>query len=525
MIAQAKAIAKRHWPHLRLRTILLSTLILVAALPGFGALFLRVYENVLVRQTEAELIAQGAALSAAAAIAWPGYIPPSAGPTPPDDYQPEPPAIDLRSSAILPDRPPPTVAEGRPDALTRAVAARLVPAFTETSHTTLASIQMLDRSGLIVSGSDIGRSYAALPEVERALHGEPATTLRRNQGYHRTFPVEWLSRSANLRIHHARPIIVQGRVVGALLLARSPPPLYMGLYRDAGKIAIGILAILLFVIVLSGLLSRAIVRPIQRLGLATREVARGGAGAVPEMPEMAAVEIQALYADFAQMAAAIERRSRYLRDFAHAVSHEFKTPLAGIRGAVELLQDHHDIMSAEERRRFLANAAIDADRLALLVTRLLELARADMTRVDGEASDLALALRRIADAYDGPAFAIRLNLPPRLPHVAVPPSTIEAVIDNLIENSRQAGAGHCAITASWIDDEARILVADDGPGIAAADRDRLFEPFFTTRRTAGGTGLGLSIARSLLDACGGQIRLVDSAAGCVIEITVPAAQR
>jgi signal transduction histidine kinase len=520
MIARAKAVAKRHWPHLRLRTILLSTFILVAALPGFGALFLRVYENVLVRQTEAELIAQGAALSASAAIDWPGYAPPR--PVAEQRYQPEPRAIDLRSSAILPDRPAPTAAPGKPDAMALAVAARLIPVFTETSRTTLAAIQMLDRTGRIVSGADIGMTYAALPEVDRALHGVPATMLRRNRDYNRTFPVEWLSRSANLRIHHARPIVVRGQVVGVLLLSRSPPALYMGLYRDAGKIAFGIAVILVIIIVLSGLLSRAIVRPIERLGVATREVARGGAVMMPAMPELAAIEIQALYADFAQMAAAIERRSRYLRDFAHAVSHEFKTPLAGIRGAVELLQDHHDTMSAEERQRFLANAATDADRLALLVTRLLELARADMTRVDGASSDLALALRRIADAYGGPAFAVRLELPSQPLRVAVPPSTIEAVVGNLIENSRQAGAHHCAIEVSRDEAVVQIVVADDGPGISPADRERLFEPFFTTRRATGGTGLGLSIARSLLDACGGTIALADTLAGCTIVIVVPA---
>jgi signal transduction histidine kinase len=522
MIGRAKSIARRHWPRLRLRSILLSTFILVAALPGFGALFLRVYENVLVRQTEAELIAQDAALASAAALEWPGTTPPLPGGTASKDYRPEPPAIDLRSSAILPDRPAAQIVVGAPDSAAMAVARRLMPAFTETSRTTLASIQMLDRSGRIVSGSGTGKSYAALPEVDRALHGEPATTLRRNGAYHRILPVEWLSRSANLRIHHARPIIVQGRVVGALLLARTPPPLYIGLYRDAGKIAIGICIILLIIVVLSGLLSRGIVRPIQRLGLATRDVARGGAGAVPAMPEMAAVEIQALYADFAQMAAAIERRSRYLRDFAHAVSHEFKTPLAGIRGAVELLQDHHDTMSAEERRRFLANAATDADRLALLVTRLLELARADMTRVDGETSDPTLPLRRIADAYDAPGFAVRLDLPEQALRTAVPPSTIEAVIGNLIENSRQAGAGHCTIGVSRAAVMVQILVTDDGPGIAPADRERLFEPFFTTRRASGGTGLGLSIARSLLDASGGTISLADTFAGCAIVIAIPA---
>ena len=65
MIGALKDWAKRHWPPLRLRTILFLTLLFVAALPGIGAVFLRVYENTLVQQTEAELIAQGAALAGA----------------------------------------------------------------------------------------------------------------------------------------------------------------------------------------------------------------------------------------------------------------------------------------------------------------------------------------------------------------------------------------------------------------------------------------------------------------------------
>ncbi len=97
------------------------------------------------------------------------------------------------------------------------------------------------------------------------------------------------------------------------------------------------------------------------------------------------------------------------------------------------------------------------------------------------------------------------------------------MIGSLIENSRQAGATHCTIAAGIDAGMAHILVADDGPGIPAADRDRLFEPFFTTRRAAGGTGLGLPIARSLLDACGGAIALQETAIGCAIRVSVPVA--
>jgi signal transduction histidine kinase len=161
------------------------------------------------------------------------------------------------------------------------------------------------------------------------------------------------------------------------MLSRSPRGLFLGIYQDRGKIALGAGLIFAVLLVLVGLLSRGIARPIEALGRATENVARG-AVAIPDPPVTAAVEIRALYENFASMAARIERRSRYLRDFAAAVSHEFKTPIAGIRGALELLEDHEDAMSPEERRRFLSNATKDADRLSLLLERLLHLARADM---------------------------------------------------------------------------------------------------------------------------------------------------
>ncbi|HYD37335.1 MAG TPA: sensor histidine kinase, partial [Allosphingosinicella sp.] len=105
MIRAAKDLAKRHWPALRLRTLLFLTLLLVAALPGVGAVFLRVYENTLVQQTEAELIAQGAVLAGAYRAAWPEpFADPSPGP-----LRPERPTIDLNAMPILGEQ-----ASGRP---------------------------------------------------------------------------------------------------------------------------------------------------------------------------------------------------------------------------------------------------------------------------------------------------------------------------------------------------------------------------------------------------------------------------
>jgi signal transduction histidine kinase len=220
------------------------------------------------------------------------------------------------------------------------------------------------------------------------------------------------------------------------------------------------------------------------------------------------------------MAEAVDRRSRYLRDFAAAVSHEFKTPLAGIQGAVELLQDHDD-MAPDQRRRFLDNIAADGRRLSALVTRLLDLARADMARPEaGLSVDPRPPVIKAVDARSD-RLAITVRLPADAPRVAVPESTIEMVLSTLLENSRQAGATAVVIEARTDGAALQLTIADDGPGVAPADERRVFEPFFTTRRGEGGAGLGLSIARALLAANRATLELVPSAQGAVFELVLP----
>lgn len=514
MIERLKQVVRRLWPRLRLRTILLLTFTFVAALAGFGALFLRVYENALVRQTEAELIAQASTLSVISALAH--------GRGDVTAPIPREPSIDLRLAPILPTRPAPTKAASLPHASARTWARGLSSVLHLTSAATGTDIELLDNRGLLLTAPQAGADDSGLPEVRAALRGQPTTVLRRNPDYQQPSGVEWLSRAANLRIHLATPVIADGRIVGVLLLSHPPRALLSGLEADRGKIAIGVVLIFGTLVVLSGLLSRGIVRPVEALGIATRAVANGG-GRVPDAPTTAAIEIQALYRDFGSMAEAIECRSRYLRDFAHAVSHEFKTPLAGIGGAVELLQDHAD-MAAPDRDRFLANIAEDATRLTQLVSRLLDLARADMGEaLDGVTTDPIVAVRRVADAQ--PGFDVRLDLASALPQVAVPQGAIEAVLTSLIENSRQSGAERVTISGEATFDELILTVSDNGPGVPPGDRDRVFEPFFTSRRTEGGTGLGLPIARSLLEAQGGTLALdQDAQSGATFRISLPLAR-
>nr|WP_246328800.1 HAMP domain-containing sensor histidine kinase [Brevundimonas lenta] len=477
----------------------------------------------MVRQTEAELVAQTAALSATAEALWPGsrLAPPTAAQRDaPDWYRPETATIDLGSTPVLPARPPATAA-GPPDPAAQAVGARLDAVMQETSRTTLASIIFLDRNGVVVSGYGEGGSWRDLPEVSDALAGRSRTVLRRNAAYHPRYSWEWLSRASALRIHHARPVVVNGRVEGVILTSRSPRALFRGIYQDRIKIALGLFGALAVIAFLAVLVSRGIAKPIEALSRTAREVAAGG-GVMPPPPQTAAVEIRTLYEDFGSMAEAVERRSRYLRDFAAAVSHEFKTPLAGIQGAVELLQDHDD-MQPDERQRFLGNIAADGRRLSALVSRLLDLARADMARPEaGLAVDLRPPVLKAVDARS-PDLRIFLDLPDDLPPVAAPAASLEVVLSTMLENSRQAGAAAVRLAARSAGDTVILSISDDGPGIAPGDAGRIFEPFFTTRRDEGGAGLGLSIARALLAANQATLDLVPSAKGATFEIGLLAA--
>ncbi len=530
------------WPVLRLRWLLFGTLLFVAALPGVGAVWLRVYENALARRTEAELVAQSAALGASAALLWPGADSlPAPAPLPAprndptvsarriDQYDATPSTgIDLRYSPVLDERPTPSVAS-KPEPIALAVAERLNPAIEETKQSTLSSILMLDAQGVLLNGRDKGQSLASLPEIRHALAGQASTVLRRNSAYRYRFPLEWVSRATNIRLHHARSIRVDGQVKGVMLVSRSPSALFRGMWEDRGKIALGAGAIFILLVLLTGVLARAIVRPVENLSRAARALAQGRS-ADPRRPTLQVREIRSLFDDFNAMARSIEQRSRYLRDFAASLSHEFKTPLAGITGGIELLQDHGSTMTPAERDQFLANMAEDTGRLSRLVSRLMELAKADMgaqaegDTTGGTTTDLAPILARLADGLAAADFTITVDAPVALPPIAIAAAPIETVLTTLIENARQSGARHLAICAIRDDQQVQIHLRDDGPGIPPADRDRIFEPFFTSRRAQGGTGLGLPIARALLSNGRGWLELAPGEAGAHFIISLPVGQ-
>ena len=500
MIRWIKAQIKRVWPPLRLRTILLGTLILVASLPGFAAMFLRVYENTLVQQTEAQLTTASAAIAGA----WAG----EKG----DMLARETPSIDLTRLDTL---PPAHVGRARAKADPDAAAATspLMPMVQRLRNATGASVALLDANAVPIPAG--GPSYLDYPEVRQGLSGKTVTVLRPR---HNPYGAEPITRAANIILVHVRPVVADGKVRGLVLIQQEPRDVFAGMWADRWNIAIGAASILLLLLLLAGLLSRAIGRPIETLNSATRDVAQR-AITIPPVSPLAAVEIQSLYESFGTMADRVERRTRYLRDFAAAMSHEFKTPLTGIRGVIELIEEHGDEMGDEERSRFLANAHADADRLSMLVQRLLDLARADMADpISPNPIDARAVLDRIAKEEMSGTFAVQIS---GQAEIAMSEDALTTIAQALIDNSRKAGASRVELHLRMEGNLAILRVSDDGPGIPPADAARIFEPFFTSRRETGGTGLGLPIVQSLINASGGSIASVKSAQGACFEVRVP----
>ncbi|CAH0204821.1 HAMP domain-containing sensor histidine kinase [Roseomonas sp. CECT 9278] len=508
---------RHHKPRI-LAVLLLANLALLV-LPLGGLWMLRLYESALVRQTETELISQAAIIAAAQRAAWLREAGQDAAPQA-IDWAPRFASLDLARDPILPP-PPDAAAPDRPaDPLARAAGAAIAPVLAEAQRVTLAAMRVTDQAGVVVAstGSEDGLSLRALEEVAAALAGQPAARVRARR---EAVPAGAgsISRAAPFRVFVALPVQAGERVIGAVLLSRTPSSLRQALHGKRWELAALSLAMLVVAGGLAGFIAYTVSRPIRAVADQARAVAAGARVEVRRVRRSAVREADELATAIAGMAETLERRAAYISDFAAAVSHEFKTPLAALRGALELLQDHGPGMSAQERANFLAQCMEDVQRLDRLVTRLLDLARAETPQPQdtgraaiGDAFRDAAAGRDIAFAGDATAEA------------AIAPEALRSILGILFDNVRQhAGPqARCAVACRIEGDVVRIGVSDNGRGISGANARRVFDRFFTTARAAGGTGLGLAIARSLAEAAGGGLDLLPGAPGATFELRLPA---
>ena len=523
----------------RLTTILILINLAILALPLGGIAVLRIYESALIRQTESELLAQGAVIAATYGTLFgrlkartdyglaPSYrdATPRSGP-----WQPRKVKLDLATDPIFPPVPDAQISDQPADPVAAALGRDIEPILRDAQFSTLAGLRVVDYRGVIVAttGSDRGRSIYLQEEVQRALSGETVSLMRQRGSQRPQPPLDSISRGTRIRVSVAVPILRDARVLGAVTLLRTPANIRQAIWGKREALAWGGGLVLLIVLGLSLLTALTISRPVRALIDQARRAARGESGAVVPLRHPGTREIAELSETVAAMAKTLEERAGYIRDFAAHVSHEFKTPLTAIRGTVELLRDHAEQLTAEERERFLSMLDADAGRLDRLVRRLLELARADMVSVDPAAApcELASLLEGLANRYRERGLRVELLLPPAPLMARINAETLDSILSSLLDNVRthggEAATAQIALRASHDARSVEIEVGDDGPGLSPHHAARIFEPFFTTARSAGSTGLGLSIAQRLLQAHGGRIELQAAHRGARFRLTLPA---
>jgi two-component system sensor histidine kinase ChvG len=276
------------------------------------------------------------------------------------------------------------------------------------------------------------------------------------------------------------------------------------LYRIRSGLQKVLAVAILFTVGVTLWLAFSITRPLERLSKVATRIAKGETHL--EIPVSGSGELRDLAAALRTMTERLRKRLLDTSAFAADVAHAFKSPLTSIRGASELLaQGAFEDPAARER--FLRNIELDAERLDLLVTRLLQLSRIEASTESVQPLTLSTLLRDVADRSQTPDVDIAVRSPSAA-WVAGRKEDLATAFANLFDNAVKFSPEGATVSVELEEraDELRVLVRDDGPGIPKAVEARLFERFFTTD-TEHGTGLGLSIVRSVVEAHGGKVTL------------------
>lgn len=229
--------------------------------------------------------------------------------------------------------------------------------------------------------------------------------------------------------------------------------------------------------------------------------------------------------------AARERAERDRADLVSVVAHEIRSPLTGVKGFTATLLSRWDRFSDEQKLVMLQAVNADADRVTRLLADLLDVSRIEAGRIvlRRQLVDLAalfdrVVARRVATGLPADRFTVTVD--PDLPELWLDPDKLGQVIDNLVDNALRHGAGLVTLTAAAVPagdvgPGVSVVVTDEGAGVPADLRARIFSRFY--RGGHGGTGLGLYIVRGLVAAHGGMVEAGEGpTGGAAFRVLLPA---
>ncbi|WEJ70527.1 sensor histidine kinase KdpD [Pseudomonas sp. PSE14] len=205
-----------------------------------------------------------------------------------------------------------------------------------------------------------------------------------------------------------------------------------------------------------------------------------------------------------------------------SVSHDLRTPLTSMRGAIDSLLALGDAIPPDDRRELLESTRDEAERLDRYIQNLLDMTRLGhgglkLSRDWVSPGDIVGSTLNRLRAVVAP-YRVETRVPPELPLLYVHAALIEQALVNVLENAARFSPpqGRLRVAVEQGEEELRFLVSDEGPGIPQAEREKIFDMFYTAARGdrgGQGTGLGLAICQGMVGAHGGRITVEDGIDG------------
>lgn len=208
---------------------------------------------------------------------------------------------------------------------------------------------------------------------------------------------------------------------------------------------------------------------------------------------------------------ALARTEQLRNALLSSISHDLRTPLAAILASASSLKDFGERFAPDVRLDLVTTIQEEAERLNRFVANLLSMTKLESgaLEIDRQTFDVVEVLNRVVARFDRPERPVHRDFPEHALMITGDPILLEQALGNVVENAARYGPPRAPIVvrASLVASVVLIEVEDYGPGVPAADLDRIFEKFYRSSGTATvqGTGLGLSIARGLVEAMDGSI--------------------
>jgi signal transduction histidine kinase len=357
----------------------------------------------------------------------------------------------------------------------------------------IAIVLSEEGSAQVMAAAGVGAERVLPPGSATPIKGTLLEEiLRRGQAVYRRdmiepgYPEEERFRELGLRSRYVTPLSLGARTIGMLSLVRREPNAFTEEEME-----------------LAGLLGRLVASAVQN--------------------------IRAYEAE-RKTVEELRRLSTLRADFVSLVSHELRTPMASVIGSARTLQQRWRELTAEQRESFLELIAAETDRLATLISDVLDTSRIDAGTFSFRFMDVDLG-ELVRDSVAAVELAsdevgLRAEIQDPLPVVRGDPERLRQVLMNLLDNAiKYSPAGDEVQVHAYAEDgRLRVDVRDFGPGIAREDQRLIFEKFgrVTAGNTRPGTGLGLFIARSIAEAHGGTLEVASAPEhGAVFTLDLP----